>query len=55
MKSFLTTTAVILFITALGLGQSGAQTDTSSSGSIGATSPLGAGSLELFARSRQVS
>jgi hypothetical protein len=42
MKSFLTTTAVILFITALGLGQSGAQTDTSSSGSVGATSPLGA-------------
>jgi hypothetical protein len=41
MKSFLTA-AVIVSITALGLGQSAAQTDTSSPGSIGATSPLGA-------------
>ena len=41
MKSFLTT-AVIVSITGLGLGQSAAQTDTSSPGSIGATSPLGA-------------
>ena len=41
MKSFLIT-AVIVSITALGLGQSAAQTDTPSPGTIGATSPLGA-------------
>ena len=41
MKSFLTT-AVIVSITALGLGQSAAQTDTPSPGSMAATSPLGA-------------
>ena len=41
MKSFVTA-AVIVSITALGLCQSAAQTDTSSPGSIGATSPLGA-------------
>src|SRR5271156_112570 len=41
MKSFLIT-AVILSITALGPGQSAAQTDTPSLGGMGATSPLGA-------------
>ncbi len=34
--------AMVLAATALGVGESGAQTDTSSPGSIGATSPLGA-------------
>src|SRR3984957_6775546 len=41
MKSFLAA-AVLLAITALGVGQSAAQTGASSPGSVGVTSPLGA-------------
>src|ERR1700733_162639 len=41
MKSFLAA-AVLLAITALGVGQSAAQTGESGPGSVGATSPLGA-------------
>jgi hypothetical protein len=51
MKSFLTT-AVIVSFTALGLGQSAAQTDTPSPGSIGATSPLGADFGQTLGNSR---
>ena len=51
MKSFLAA-AVLLAITALGVGHSAAQTGTSSPGSIGTTSPLGSDFGQTFGNSQ---